>query len=101
MSPIDVSGQERYQGGYVDSLSVEDGTLVGTSEARIQGPPRTSILDDIVFYSTQCITPGVSGQVRLDLAFFAKKIVAATWMNVVEYIQQSISILEYSVERVR
>jgi hypothetical protein len=95
-TPLNVSNQEHYKGGYIDFMTFQD--LPTLSENSHDGPPRTSIFNDIIYYSTQFSSNGISGDNPLAATYFARKIVAATWMNFIEYIKTSVSVLEYAME---
>lgn len=67
----------------------------------LRGPPRGSILDDIAFYWTNRAT---YAQIRkaIDVpsesTYFLKRIIASQWVLVIEYLKQTISVLELAME---
>jgi hypothetical protein len=81
-----------YQGGYLDFLPRK--SFVQTP---IQGPPRTSMLDDLSFYITEVSTmQGPSGAFTLDsihidssrlVAILMQKLVASEYMKLLDYFE--------------
>jgi hypothetical protein len=91
MSPFDVSKMKPYQGGY------RDFTATGVSASK------TSIFDNIVHYWTYTRPSKDSKDSSpegdpLESANYAKKIVAAMWINALEYIQMRVGQLECALE---
>jgi hypothetical protein len=72
----------------------ETGAALRTLKGHTGGAPRTSIFDDIVHYSKDSFPEDDP----LKSANYAKKIVAAMWMNALEYIQTSVGQLECALE---
>ena len=101
-TPIHVQKWEHFQGGYVDFLRPCMRTgLDGEIEAPIQGPPRTCMFDDVIYYYTQRSHPDTPRDTPEAGAFYAKKIIIATWANVLEYFRKGISVLEWRMQHVR
>lgn len=73
----------------------------GDDDKSVHGPPRTSMFDDIIYYWTQRSHPSTARDAPKAAAFYAKKIVIATWVNALEYVQKGISVLEWRLHSVR
>jgi hypothetical protein len=98
--PIPVNCQP-FQGGYSDFLTCTSTATIGENKSSIQGPPRTSMFDDIIYYWTKRSERNVSVDKPIEAAFYAKKIAAATWVNGLEYIRKAVSVLEWKLENGR
>ena len=89
MIDVDVSEKQPYQGGYRD---------FALWPAAGDPAPRTSMFDDIIYYWSKDPKDSVPGDNPLKSANYAKKIVAAMWINALEYIQKSVGAQECALE---
>src|SRR5580698_7895318 len=90
-NPIRVDCQ-LFQGGYNDFLACTSTAANGKDGSWITGPPRTSMFDDIIYYWTRRSERNAPVDKPIEAAFYAKKIVAAAWMNGLEYIRKAVSV---------
>jgi hypothetical protein len=87
-----------YQGGYAD-FTPWDGWALNDDLTEIrEPPPRSSMFDDIIFYWTKRPQFFPGQEWPASAAFYTKKIVLANWVNVLEHVQRSTSVLEYHLE---
>ncbi|KIN08852.1 hypothetical protein OIDMADRAFT_141113 [Oidiodendron maius Zn] len=88
-----------YEGGYVDVLKWPKeliGTPASWDTAAAQVPPRTSLLDDILFYYRE--TQQLNHQTTGCIADLTKKIALSNWTNFQLYVRKHSTFLEYKLE---
>ena len=88
-----------YGGGYNDVLKWPRDLIsapAGWNTAAAQVPPRTSLLDDILFYYRESQQP--NHQTIGDIADLTKKIALSNWTNFQLYIRKHSTFLEYKLE---
>lgn len=92
--PLSIDVQWPYQGGYTDFNA-----LNYKATTSYNGPPRTSLYDDLIYYhlQDQVIRPTKVEEAPLLL----KRILDGHWMTSVACIETSVSILEFAVEQSR
>lgn len=89
--------QRPYQGGYTDF-----NVLNYMSTTHYNGPPRTSLYDDLIFYHLhEEVRPDTYLTKVEEVPCLLKRIVAGHWMTSIAYMETSISILEFAVEQSR
>lgn len=101
MVPMDVSQKDAYQGGYINFASPVFGSCNTAHDEEHLNPPKSSIFDDIIYYETRRPTYNSLCDNPLESAHYAKKLIAAMWINTIEYIQKSVSQVEFAVETAR
>lgn len=89
-----------FQGGYLDFIEYpEEGTSAAARFLKKQGPPRTSILEDICFYWMNhggLVSIGSDPSIS---TIFLQKIIASQWMHYAEYITSSAHSSIYHMSR--
>ncbi|OBT81534.1 hypothetical protein VE02_09801 [Pseudogymnoascus sp. 03VT05] len=89
-----------FQGGYLDFIQYpEEGTSTAAKFLKKQGPPRTSVLEDICFYwmnHADLVSVGSDPSIS---TIFLKKIIASHWMHYAEYVTNSAHSSIYHMSR--
>lgn len=89
-----------FQGGYLDFIQYpEEGTSTAAKFLKKQGPPRTSVLEDICFYWMNHADLVQVGSDPSISTIFLKKIIASHWMHFTEYATNSAHSSNYHMSR--